>query len=124
MTPRERAARQGVLTERDREVLLALSSEDWHRPMDVGGTDRSHHSATLQKLVRYGLAEQKRFYRGVSGGHWRYRSVNMVQQALSHVRTLASYGCAGVDQAPDDTRLCGKCAPCEAGQFLDKWGLR
>lgn len=32
----------------------------WVRPMDVGGRDASHHSATLNKLVRLGLAERKR----------------------------------------------------------------
>lgn len=111
-----------VLSELERELLESLTDE-WVRPMDVGGTDGSHHSATLTRLVRYGLAERKRHYVGVSGGHWRYRRVDLVKQALDHVRVLARYGCAGVDQEPDDPRLCGKCGPCEAGAFLRRWGL-
>ena len=114
---------QQVLTDRDREVLGELPIVAWVRPMDVGGTNSSHHSATLRKLVRYGLAEQKRHYRGVSGGHWRYRRVDMVAQALEYVRILAGYGCAGVNQDPEDPTQCGKCGPCEATAFLHRWGL-
>ena len=54
------------LTERDIVVLRDLASSEidrwhdgWARPMDVGGRDASHHSATLKKLARHGLAEQK-----------------------------------------------------------------
>ena len=114
---------KGVLTDRDREVLASLPTDEWVRPMDVGGTNASHHSATLQRLVRYGLAEQKRHYVGLSGGHWRYRRSDMVGQAIAHVRVLAGYGCAGVDQEPDDPAMCGKCGPCEAGEFLKRWGV-
>lgn len=40
---------------------------------------------------------------------------------LGHLRVLASYGCAGVDQGdPDDIRLCGKCGVCEAGKLLQR----
>ena len=112
-----------VMTERDREVLVELPTDEWVRPMDVGGRDSSHHSATLRKLVHYGLAEQKRHYVGVSGGHWRYRRVDMVKQAIAHVHVLASYECAGVNQEPNDTHPCGKCGPCEAHTFLHRWGL-
>lgn len=49
------------LTERDYDVLgeLAHQSKDerWLKPMDVGGTDGSHHSATLNKLVNHGYAK-------------------------------------------------------------------
>jgi hypothetical protein len=113
----------GVLTERDREVLYQLPKDEFVRPMDVGGTNGSHHSQTLCRLARLGLVEQKRHYKGVSGGHWRYRRLDMVQQAIDHVRVLAGYGCAGIDQEPDDTALCGKCGPCEAGAFLKLWGF-
>ena len=113
----------GVLSDRDLAVLVDLPTDEFVRPMDIGGRDSSHHSATLRKLVRLGLAEQKRHYVGVSGGHWRYRRVEMMKQAIDHVRVLAGYGCAGVDQEPDDTKLCGKCGPCEAGAFLRRWGF-
>lgn len=65
--------RQLILTERDRDILDALPVDEFVRPMDVGGRDSSHHSATLAKLMRHGLVERKRHYRGVTGGHWRYR---------------------------------------------------
>lgn len=118
-----KSTRSAVLTERDLEVLAKLSTTEWFRPMDVGGTNSSHHSATLAKLARYGLAEQKRHYVGISGGHWRYRRVDMVQQAIGFVRMLVSYGCSGVDQDVEDTALCGKCGPCEARAFLTIWGF-
>jgi hypothetical protein len=51
------------------------------------------------------------------------RRVDMVLAAIKHVRILADYECAGIDLDPDDTRLCGKCGPCEAGAFLERWGL-
>lgn len=63
------------LTERDREVLRELPTDEFVRPMDIGGRNSSHHSATLSKLVRYGLVERKRHYVGVSSGHWRYKRV-------------------------------------------------
>lgn len=55
------------MTERQFEVLNALYSHrgygrnstgnaSWARPMDVGGRDGSHHSATLRALVRGGWA--------------------------------------------------------------------
>lgn len=49
------------LTERDKGVLATLREfpQEWLRPMDVGGSCRSHHSATLAKLVRLGYAESK-----------------------------------------------------------------
>lgn len=114
---------RGVLTDRDLEVLDQLPTDEYVRPMDVGGRNSSHHSATLAKLVRYGLAEQKRHYRGITGGHWRYRRVNMVHEAVMYVRALSQYDCAGVNQDSDATTPCGKCAPCEAGAFLRRWGL-
>ncbi len=47
------------LTERQREVLECLASGrslDWFRPMDCGGTDGSHHGATLRQLYAKGYA--------------------------------------------------------------------
>lgn len=41
----------------------------WSRPMDVGGTDASYHSAVLVQLVRKGLAERRRY----GHGSWLYR---------------------------------------------------
>ena len=33
--------------------------QKWVRPMDVGGSDGSHHSGTLAKLVKLGYAESR-----------------------------------------------------------------
>jgi hypothetical protein len=119
-------ASNGVITDRDRQVLNDLSQTEWLRLLDIGGTNGSHHGSTVRKLIRYGLAE-KRPRGGSIGGMrttWEYRRVDMVQQAIGFVRQLVGYGCAGVDQDVEATTLCGKCAPCEAGAFLDRWGLR
>ena len=59
------------LAPREKEVLEALVGLDFYattnalgkvywRPMDVGGFDGSHHSRTLAKLVRLGLAARRR----------------------------------------------------------------
>lgn len=57
------------LTERDFETLDDLASTnrdrvknlgaeyEWAKPMDIGASDASHHSATLKKLGRRGLVD-------------------------------------------------------------------
>jgi hypothetical protein len=32
---------------------------EWCRPLDVGGHNSSHHSASLAKMVRYGFVESR-----------------------------------------------------------------
>jgi hypothetical protein len=80
------------LTERDLDVLgeLVHQSKDgrWLRPMDVGGTDGSHHSTTLNKLVNHGYAKLTWF-----GYPWKPRS---------HKRYLATEAGKVLDQ---DCRL-------------------
>lgn len=77
----------GVLRPHEREVfdeldglrLYAMTNglgECWWRPMDLGGHDGSHHSRTLAKLVRLGLAERRQ--RGAlcaTRGSWEYRAL-------------------------------------------------
>ena len=47
-------------TSRQEQLLQALISyRGWARPMDVGGTDGSHHSKTLAALWRQGLVERR-----------------------------------------------------------------
>ena len=41
-------------------ILQSLDTEDWLRPMDIGGGDASYHSAVLRTLVRKGLVERRR----------------------------------------------------------------
>lgn len=48
------------LSPRERELLSWLDTKEWKRPMDVGGTNGSHHSGTLAQLARKGLAERKK----------------------------------------------------------------
>ena len=44
-------------------------------------------------------------------------------EAIAFIRLLASYDCAGVDQdEPNDTRVCGKCGPCRAAEWLREIG--
>lgn len=73
------------LTERDIEVLGDLeaasrnyldvqpSSEGWVMPMDCGGFNGSHHSATLKKLSDRGLADRKKYGSPRQKGSCRYR---------------------------------------------------
>ena len=68
------------LTEREQEVLDELEDDRWLRPMDVGGRNRSHHSATLKSLVRKGYAVERRRdslmnMLGSSRGSYVYRKV-------------------------------------------------
>jgi len=54
-----------ALTMRERDVLSSLVHQPrsaWLRPMDVGGRDGSHHSATLRQLVAMGLVERKKLH--------------------------------------------------------------
>lgn len=51
------------ISDRQRAVLRSLAAYgDWTQPMDVGGRDGSHHSTTLNQLVRKGLAERKKYH--------------------------------------------------------------
>jgi len=56
-------------------ILQRLTYDEtrWRPPMDVGGTDSSHHSKDLARMVKLGIVDRKRFYKGCSGGHWEYR---------------------------------------------------
>ena len=75
------------LRERERETLAELDyvsrDGEWARPMDVGGHNRSHHSATLAKLVRLGLAERRQRSAWMSRGSWIYRATPAGRRALS-----------------------------------------
>ena len=51
------------ISDRQCDVLRSLAAYgDWAQPMDVGGRDGSHHSATLNQLVRKGLAERNKLH--------------------------------------------------------------
>lgn len=61
-----------MISEREREVLEALSYTEWLRPMDIGGRDGSHHSATLAKLVARGIVERRSRSAWQTRGSYRY----------------------------------------------------
>ena len=61
------------LTERDFDTLNEMSGGDWLRPMDVGGRNGSHHSATLTKLWARGLVERQQRSARMTRGSWEYR---------------------------------------------------
>lgn len=74
------------MTERQRNVLRDLRDcpcrdETWLRPMDVGGRNGSHHSATLLQLCRKGLVEKER--RSWLGYSFRYRITGRGRKALA-----------------------------------------
>ncbi len=75
------------LTERDlstlRDLTPSYSDEPrrWERPLDLGGGSRSHHSATLTKLEKRGLAESIQRSGPSSRGSKQYR-VTDAGQAL------------------------------------------
>lgn len=57
-----------AMTERYMEVLADLgafldqanrrNADPYARPMDIGGANKSHHSVTLNRLVKRGLVER------------------------------------------------------------------
>ncbi len=47
------------LTEREVELLLYLRNGKWSTPMELGGTNGSHHSNTLAKLAKLGFVQFK-----------------------------------------------------------------
>lgn len=78
------------MLDRDLEVLRALgdakeavpSMDGWLTPRFCGGTDGSHHSATLRKLVRQGLVERME-RGGQTRGSWLYRITPKGRQAIA-----------------------------------------
>lgn len=42
--------------DRDLWMIMGLEALEWQTPLQLGGSSRSHHSATLRRLVRTGLA--------------------------------------------------------------------
>lgn len=49
----------------DKQILQSLArradrNDPWARPMDLGATDASNHSARLKKLVDKGLVQRER----------------------------------------------------------------
>lgn len=78
------------LTENQREVLdaLVMSGQPWHRLMDIGAWNGSHHSTTVRQLARAGLAECR-----VVGGSmtvtrktYRYRATTEGKKLIQDLR--------------------------------------
>ena len=63
LLPRATISASAKISDRQRDVLRSLAAYgDWAQPMDVGGRDGSHHSATLGQLARHGLAARKKLH--------------------------------------------------------------
>jgi hypothetical protein len=59
----ERGAGRAQISDQQVDVLGSLAAfGGWARPMDIGGRDGSHHSATLSQLARKGLVERKKLH--------------------------------------------------------------
>ena len=56
MNERELDILDSLFVTRDTGRSASTNHQLWLRPMDVGGRDGSHHSATLRNLVRRGWA--------------------------------------------------------------------
>lgn len=79
------SVRERPLTERDFETLreLRAATDDhiaqdnyrggWVMPMDCGASNGSHHSYTLTKLAKRGLADRKKYGGPHEKGSCRYR---------------------------------------------------
>ena len=51
------------ISDRQLDVLGSLAARgDWAQPMDIGGRDGNHHSATLSQLVRKGLVDRNKLH--------------------------------------------------------------
>lgn len=79
------------LNERQLEVLRELEHANhgskytllWARPLDVGGSNDSHHSKTLAALVKKGLVKrQQRSALNGSRGSWQYRITDAGRQVV------------------------------------------
>lgn len=88
-----------MLTENQRGVLVSMYTGEWMRPMDMGGRDGSHHSATLAALVRKGLVERKVRWRGVRGSYL-YRITEAGSAANQQVRCRCGGGSYEVRERP------------------------
>lgn len=87
------------LTERDWETLNDLRAtcdshlkqgyrDGWAAPLDCGGSNGSHHSYTLHKLAKCGVAERKKYARLRDKGSCTYR-INDAGRAALKARAAA-----------------------------------
>lgn len=82
------------LTKRQLELLRWLDDDQWQRPMDVGGRDGSHHSATLAGLARRGLAERKK-YHAIYCCHGTYHAIDKRGNIVKLKRPIKLCKCKG-----------------------------
>ena len=62
----------GDLNAANRNLTEVGYRDGWAKPMDCGGSNGSHHSATLAKLARAGLADRKGYTPGCRAV-WTYK---------------------------------------------------
>ena len=63
------------MSDHENELLEALCGLGWVKPHEIGGTDSSHHSHTLRKLVKQGLVERRNVGFGSHRPTYTYRLV-------------------------------------------------
>lgn len=91
------------LTETQLEVLRQFGSEPgWLRPLDLGGSNRSNHSAVLAQLQRRGLVDSKVRSHGVRGSKL-YRITPAGRHALLTPTTAVNTPGAVGHSAPTST---------------------
>jgi hypothetical protein len=86
----------GELSDRQRDVLESLAALSWAQPMDVGGRDGSHHSATLSGLAKRGLVERKKLH------------AIYCYNGLTHRQQLVEGRWVVTDGHPPSTKCCCK----------------
>jgi len=70
-----------------RSLNAALDgSEDWSRPLDIGGGGNSHHTTTLAKMLPFGWVERRNTGFGQTRPAWRYRITAKGREALANHR--------------------------------------
>ena len=90
------------LTDNQLEVLRQFGSETgWLRPLDLGGSNRSNHSAVLAQLQRRGLVDSKVRSHGVRGSKL-YRITPAGRHALL-TRTTAVNTPGGVEHGGSES---------------------
>ncbi len=72
LTPRDIDLLGDVVHTTDDWLRQGFGDERWLMPMDVGGTNASHHSYTLHKLAARGLIDMKKYGGKRAKGSCRY----------------------------------------------------
>jgi predicted transcriptional regulator len=73
-------------------IFRAERGEEWSRPMDLGATDASNHSARLRRLITLGLVERQRrnsicnVYLNSARGSYEYKITDAGRAAVAALK--------------------------------------